>query len=228
LQTALHSKIYNHLSQVLSALLSEKPGHFMDTSTLQTYDTNATILCQGYRCAVPGALYRLIEQQFRRGQPTADIGCGSGRDVAWLFQNGFPTVGYDASHAMLAEARAAYSGIDVREASLPHLLAIPDKVYTNVLCSATLMHLHCDDIPIAITNLARILHTGGRLLISYRQSQSPTEREPDGRLFTTFPLDTLIAMFHNAGLDMLTTEQQADATRPGIWWDVLLAELPAT
>jgi len=196
----------------------------MDSQTLHVYKTNAVALCQGYRSAVPGALYRLIQQQFRRGQPTADIGCGSGRDVAWLFQNGFPTVGYDASPAMLAEARAAYSDIDVREASLPHLLAIPDEVYANVLCSATLMHLHCDDIPIAIANLARILQAGGRLLISYRQSQSPTEREPDGRLFTTLALDTLLTMMHSTGLRMVITEQQADVMRAGLWWDVIVAE----
>jgi hypothetical protein len=129
---------------------------------------------------------------------------------------------------MLAEARAAYSGIDVREASLPHLLAIPDKVYTNVLCSATLMHLHCDDIPIAITNLARILHTGGRLLISYQQSQSPTEREPDGRLFTPLSPHTLVALLHNAELRVLVTERQADDARAAIWWDMVVAEKPRT
>lgn len=199
----------------------------MDSQTLHVYNTNAVALCRGYHSAVPVALYQCIQQQFHRGQPTADIGCGSGRDVVWLLQHAFPTVGYDASPAMLNESRAGYSGIDVREASLPHLLAIPDKVYANVLCSATLMHLHCDDIPIAIANLARILQTGGRLLISYRQSQSPTEREPDGRLFTSFALDTLIAMFHSTGLRVLTTEQQADATRPDIWWDVLVAEKTA-
>jgi hypothetical protein len=86
------------------------------------------------------------------------------------------------------------------------------------------MHLHCDDIPIAITNLARILHTGGRLLISYRQSQSPTEREPDGRLFTPLSPHTLVALLHNAELQVLVTERQADDARAGIWWDVLLAE----
>jgi ubiquinone/menaquinone biosynthesis C-methylase UbiE len=200
----------------------------LDSLTLHIYNSTALALCQRYRSAVPDGLYRLIQQHFHQGQPTADIGCGSGRDVVWLLQHSFPTIGYDASPAMLDEARAAYPDIDVRASCLPHLVDIPEQAYTNVLCSATLMHLHRNDIPIAIANLARILQANGRLLISYRQSQSPTEREPDGRLFTALTLDTLLTMMHSTGLRMVITEQQADVMRAGLWWDVLLAELPAT
>jgi SAM-dependent methyltransferase len=196
----------------------------VDILTLQAYNTNAAALCRGYRSIAPAALYRLIQQHLHRGQPTADIGCGSGRDVAWLVQRGFPTVGYDASPAMLAEARIAYPDIDVREASLPHLSDVPDEIYANVLCSATLMHLHCDDIPIAIANLARILQADGRLLISYRQSQLPTEREPDGRLFKRLSPEALHPMLHNAGLRMLHTEAQADANRAEVLWQIVIAE----
>ena len=35
-----------------------------------------------------------------------DIGCGSGREVAWLNASGFPAAGFDASEGLLAEARA--------------------------------------------------------------------------------------------------------------------------
>lgn len=205
---------------------NRRKGFLMDPDTLHTYHTHATALCARYRLAAPTAMYRLIQRLFHPGQPTADIGCGSGRDVAWLVQHSFPTVGYDASSAMLAEARAAYTDMDLREASLPHLAGIPDNAYTNLLCSATLMHLHRDAIPTALCNLARILCPRGRLLLSYRHSQTPTEREPDGRLFTAIAPDALPALLHNAGFSLLTTEQQPDATRPDIQWDVLVAEQP--
>ena len=37
---------------------------------------------------------------FHRGESTADIGAGSGRDLAWLVANGFPAVGYEPSAGM--------------------------------------------------------------------------------------------------------------------------------
>ncbi|CAG4890996.1 class I SAM-dependent methyltransferase [Paraburkholderia saeva] len=47
---------------------------------------------------------RLTTHLLPRGQ-TADIGCGNGRDVAWMAANGYRVTGFDASPGLLAEAR---------------------------------------------------------------------------------------------------------------------------
>lgn len=75
----------------------------MDAQTLLVYESRAAEFCARYRATEPRALYGLIEGFFLRGAPTADVGCGSGRDVAWLSRNGFPCVGYDGSPAMIAK-----------------------------------------------------------------------------------------------------------------------------
>jgi ubiquinone/menaquinone biosynthesis C-methylase UbiE len=196
----------------------------MDIHTLQIYNRLASSWCSIYRHHVPEDMYRLILTYFHAGKYSADVGCGCGRDVMWLVRHGFPAVGYDAASAMLEEARLSYPEIEVHVTTLPYLASISDGAYANVLCSATLMHLHFDEIPPAIHNLSRILCRGGRLIFSYRQSQVLTEREPDGRLFTTLSSDVLNSMLEKSALRILTTERQADAVRKGILWNVVVAE----
>ena len=85
-------------------------------------------------------MHALLRRFFKSG-PTADIGCGRGRDTAWLNENGFPAVGYDASEGLLAEARRLHLGVHFRMASLPALEGIGDESFANVLCETVIMHL---------------------------------------------------------------------------------------
>ncbi len=71
-----------------------------DLQTLQVYDERAEEFAARHHSTPPASLERLyqaIRGFFHPGAPTADIGCGSGRDTAWLVANGYPAVGYDVS-----------------------------------------------------------------------------------------------------------------------------------
>jgi SAM-dependent methyltransferase len=69
----------------------------MDPATLAAYDAAAAAFAAEWDAQLaPTDLHDLVKRFFRPGL-TADIGCGSGRDAAWLAANGFPTVGYDPS-----------------------------------------------------------------------------------------------------------------------------------
>ncbi len=194
-----------------------------DRQTLNHYQQHATSVCQQYRATTPHALYHVIGQVFHPAQPTADIGCGSGRDVAWLTAQGYPTVGYDASGAMLTAARANYPGIRVYAASLPMLTGIADASYANVLCSATLMHLPAGAVAPALGHVARILRRGGRVLLSFRHSRAATEREADGRLYTTLTVNGLSPLLRVADLHLLHHATQPDSVRADVQWEVLVA-----
>jgi SAM-dependent methyltransferase len=196
----------------------------LDAQTIHAYNSTAGARCECYRLILPTELLLFAPGFFHPGQPTADIGCGSGRDVAWLNEHGFPSIGYDASPAMLAEARTAYPGIDVRAAALPKLASVPYGAYANVLCSVVLMHLPRKDLGRAVRSLARILQPGGGLLLSYRSSAAAAEREADGRLFTAISPGELTLQLDAAGLRVSKERQQADAYRPSVRWFILLAE----
>lgn len=189
-----------------------------DPQTIRTYDELARQQAAFQRNQHPDAIYRLIEAFFHRGRPTADIGSGSGRDVAWLEQHGYPTIGFEPSVGMINEARAAYAGINVQSAALPDLVGIDDASFDNVLCVAVLMHLPAADLIGAAVNLARILRHGGRLIVSYRTPPPEGERAADGRLYTAIPSARLVLLLESVGIRVLLVEEIPDQTRPGIQW----------
>ena len=196
----------------------------MDATTVQAYDVRAPELAAGMRRFAPEMIYVGLSDIFHAGRATADIGCGSGRDAAWLQALGYQVVGYDASTGMLHEARTVFPDSDLRQDSLPDLAYILDGAYWNVLCSAVLMHLPQEDLPVAMVALARILVPGGRLFLTFRQRRETSEREEDGRLFTAVAMDTLALLLESSGFQILLRSVKADELRPDVHWARIGAE----
>lgn len=196
----------------------------MDDETLATYDAQAARIAAGHRAITPARTQALIGSFFQPGGRTADVGCGSGRDTAWMADRGFAVIGYDGSAGMLAEARASHPELQFIQATLPALDGVPDATYANVLCNAVLMHLPRATILSAVAGLARILAPGGRLLVSWRSSTAEGEREPDGRLFTHIPPEVMATLCGLAGLAVIYREAREDDERPGVIWHTVVAE----
>ena len=196
----------------------------MDDRTLEAYNACAASFAGYMRVMAPNRVHALALRGFHPGAPTADIGCGCGRDTAWLLANGFPTVGYDASPAMLEEACNAFPHLDLRVAALPALDTVPDAAFDNLLCNAVLMHLPADQLARAAASFARVLRSGGRIVVSVRRSRELAEREGDGRLFTPIDRNTLEALLADAGITLLEADEQPDKVRAHIRWLVALAE----
>lgn len=196
----------------------------VDSETLKAYDSNAQILAAGHRALISLPTRQLLQTHFHPAGSTADVGCGSGRDTAWLNAVGFPTIGYDASVGMLAEAARVYPQLTFRHAMLPDLVVIPDNTYSNVLCNAVLMHLPPPSLPSALVALTRILRPGGCLVIAYRRSRVVDEREPDGRLYTSIVAETFGTMLVQVGLLVRQHEHIPDALRAGVVWHTWVAQ----
>jgi trans-aconitate methyltransferase len=111
----------------------------MDRATLNAYDAAAAKYAEDWHEQAPPAdLHALIRRFFNTGE-TADIGCGSGREVAWLTAHGFSAVGYDASQGLLAEARSRYPGCRFELAVLPEA-NIVSGTFDNALCETNRHH----------------------------------------------------------------------------------------
>ena len=121
-------------------------------------------------------------------------------------------------------ARDAYPSLAFAHAALPDLANVPATAYTNVLCSAVLMHLPRAELIGAALALARILAAAGRIILSYRPSAAAGEREPVGRLFTAIPPGELALLLESAGLAVLHRESRADEARPSVTWHTLVAQ----
>jgi ubiquinone/menaquinone biosynthesis C-methylase UbiE len=196
----------------------------MDDQTLHVYNQKAASIAARHHQNKRNRAHEQILTYFYAGQATADVGCGSGRDTEWLIEQGYPTIGYDGSEGMLAEARLRNPTADFRLAFLPDLAEIPDGQYYNVLCNAVLMHLDKSETPKALKNLARIIKPTGRLVVSFRGSQDEEEREADGRLYTRIALDEITAWMEAAGLQVRVAETLPDPVRIGGEWSIAVAE----
>ena len=182
----------------------------MDQQTLAAYDLDAADFArQWHDQPAPYDLHALIGRFFRPG-PTADIGCGSGREVAWLAAHGFVVAGYDASTGLLSEARACYPHLTFGTAALPDLAGIPDGSFDNVLCETVIMHLAADAIAPSVERLLAILRPGGVLYLSWRVTEGADQRDPHGRLYAAF--DKRCVTRALAGATTLLDEQTVSAS----------------
>ena len=63
----------------------------MDKATLNAYDRDPGSFAEDWETQPPPSdLHATVQRFFIPGGATADIGCGSGRDAAWLDSHGYP------------------------------------------------------------------------------------------------------------------------------------------
>jgi SAM-dependent methyltransferase len=170
----------------------------MDIKTLSAYDQNAATFAKDWHEQPPATdLHAFIHKYFRPGR-TADIGCGSGRDTAWLWSNGFPAVGFEPSKGLLAVARKRYPNIDFQVASLPELEGVPNDSFVNVLCETVIMHLEAELIAPSVHKLLDITEPGGTLYLSWRVTEGNDRRDEHGRLYAAFDPRLVVHALSNA------------------------------
>jgi SAM-dependent methyltransferase len=170
----------------------------MDIRTLSAYDQNSAAFAKDWDEQPPATdLHALIRKYFRPGR-TADVGCGSGRDTAWLSSNGFPAVGFEPSKGLLAEARQRHPEAHFQDAALPELEGVPDGSFVNVLCETVIMHLEAELIAPSVRKLLDITEPGGTLYLSWRVTEGNDRRDEHGRLYAAFDPQLVLHALSNA------------------------------
>lgn len=159
----------------------------VDQTTLAAYDTHAATFATEWEDDqdAPDDLYELLDRFFIPGS-VFEIGCGSGRDAAWLASRGYVVTGYDASEGLLAEARERHPGVRFELADLPSLAELGPSRATNVLCETVLMHLPSSEIAHAVRALYSHVEAGGVLYLSWRVTPDEDLRDSAGRLYSAF------------------------------------------
>lgn len=181
----------------------------MDRQTLAAYDSGAAAFAKDWHDQpAPVDLQEIVERFFVRGGSSADIGCGSGRDVAWLNANGFSAVGFDASEGLLAEARRRYPGLKFSRTELPDLRGI--GTFDNVLCETVIMHLERKQIATAVRRLLDVVKPSGILYLSWRVTENADLRDTQGRLYAAFDAPMVLAELK--GTTVLLDEEVVSAS----------------
>ena len=181
----------------------------MDQKTLAAYDSDAAAFAKDWlEQPAPVDLHEIVERFFVRGGNSADIGCGCGREVAWLNANGFSATGFDASEGLLAEARQRYPGFKFARAELPDLKGI--GTYDNVLCETVIMHLERAQIAPAVRRLLNAVKPSGILYLSWRITDNADLRDSQGRLYCAF--DTALVLAELKSTSLLLDEEVVSAS----------------
>src|SRR5579883_265528 len=166
----------------------------LDRATLAAYDKDAAAFAKDWHEQPPPTdLHEIVRRFFVPGGLTADVGCGSGREVAWLNANGFPTTGYDASEGLLAEARRRYPQFEFIHAELPELSGVAADAYDNLLCETVIMHLDRAQIAPAVRRMIEIAKPGGLFYLSWRVTDVSDQRDQHARLYAAFAPSLVLA-----------------------------------
>jgi SAM-dependent methyltransferase len=178
----------------------------MDDATLRAYDRDANDFADDWETQPPPTdLHATVRNFFIPGGRTADIGCGSGRDAAWLDAHGYPATGFDASDGLLREARRRHPQIRFAAATLPDLVGVERASFANVLCETVVMHLDPEVVTPAVDSLLGLLIPGGILYLSWRVTEGQDRRDEHGRLYAAFDPERVLRAL--AASEMLLDEQ---------------------
>jgi SAM-dependent methyltransferase len=184
-------------------------------TTITYYTTHVKDLIQRYESADVSDLHALLADSFPPGARVLELGCGSGRDAAFMLENGFDITASDGVQEMVDAAAACHPAL----AGRLHPIRLPEDLtpalgnFDGVYAVATLMHLTRPDIQEVFSRIHRILVPGGRLLFSvplHRDDVAADEFDAKGRRFTPLSHAEWTGLCRRAGFEILTSTPTSD------------------
>lgn len=118
----------------------------MDRETVAYYDRNSGKCASRYESADMSHLDHLLLRHLpENGGRVLEVGCGSGREAAFLHGSGHDVYGVDASRAMIAEALRRHPELSGRlsceAVPLPEGSPLLPESFDAVVAVAVLMHV---------------------------------------------------------------------------------------
>ena len=95
--------------------------------TLAYHENNAKHLSQRYESANVDNIHVLLLKTFPSKSYLLEIGCGSGRDAGFMYQNGYDVLAIDGSEEMITEAKQYHPELSDRL----EVLKIPDELHVE-------------------------------------------------------------------------------------------------
>ena len=214
----------------------------MDSVTVDRYNCHAADYVALYEGADMSTLHRLLLRYLPERCRVLEIGCGSGRDAAFLLAHGYDVTATDASPSMLNLAAQRHPEL----ASRLHLLSFPTSTtkqpnpstllragnsttapqapYTAILSVAMVMHLTDAELRECAAQWRDLVEDEGVLVISASTGRPGLVqlREDTGRLYCERTPEELLAMFKQAGFTCIATHPLSDLLNRDIQWTVLI------
>lgn len=98
------------------------------------------------------------------GTDVLEVGCGNGKTLAALRSLGCNVVGVDFSEEAVSSCRQLIPGVDVRRGDILDL-DLDDSSFDAVVLFHVLEHVLPEDMPKAVSEIARVLRPGGKAYV---------------------------------------------------------------
>ncbi|RMF55463.1 class I SAM-dependent methyltransferase [Candidatus Woesearchaeota archaeon] len=142
----------------------------MDKKTIKAYDKFAEHYANHTFEIIPQYnLYQFIN--FLKGRNVLDVGCGSGRDIKYLVEEGFNVIGIDASENMVRQAKKNAKKGRFMVMDIEAKLGFADESVDGIWCCDSLTHVQKKNIQKVIKEFYRVLKKDGVLFVSVREGE---------------------------------------------------------
>ena len=188
----------------------------MHQKTVEYYNVQAELLAVQYQKADVKSLQLLLHRWLPAGGRVLEIGCGSGRDSAFMASLGCAVVATDASVEMLKQAKKIVeasplpASVKLIEASFP---VAPDNLllkeqFDAIVAAAVIMHIPDHELFEFAFQVRGMLKAKGVFVCSFCTAREVPES--DLRLFKIRQPAEIQLLFERLGFRLLHTEDSAD------------------
>ena len=180
--------------------------------TIESYDAIAERYCK--RTMIPEVrefehqlLDRFLAMIDAERPRILDIGCGDGRDTAYLREKGAGVIGIDLSEGMLAVARREHPECTFLKMDMRRL-EFPDRSFHGVWASGCIYHLPKRELPQAFREVRRILKPGGIFSFNFKRGEGEgMEEEPKSfggypRYFAYYSVEEIERLLNQTGFKL--------------------------
>ncbi len=149
--------------------------------------------------------------------PVCDVGCGPGHVGAYVAGLGLPVMGIDVSAGMVEVATRSFPGLEFRQGDMTSI-PLADGSMSGIVCFYALIHIHRLRVPLALSEMRRVLVDGGELVVAVHGGEGSLHADvmagqPADFDATLFGLSELSASVVEAGFKVLEAHERAPYPR---------------
>ncbi len=193
-------------------------------TTVQFYEDNAKEFCEKHDNVRLNSFHETFRTLVKPGSKVLEIGSGSGRDAVLMLDFGYNVYILDGAKNLLEEAQILHPELKGRaiHCVLPDKIPAEDASYDAFYSIACLMHLTTEELNKAIPEIARVLRTGAKGLISLPASRPGLNRDmldDKNRLMNILTPTGWQKLFTSHGFTIRIGDEEPDKMgREGVTW----------
>ncbi|MDY6895074.1 MAG: class I SAM-dependent methyltransferase [Thermotogota bacterium] len=196
----------------------------MDNSTIHYYNLAATSLIGRYESAEMAETHDSLLRHIPRGTRVLEIGCGSGRDAAFLFSEGYDVTAIDPSSKMIEATLRQHPELGGRVhcsgLPLPQGHSLLSRVFDAAIAIAVVMHMSDADLIESAVQVRNVLSLKGVFIVSssFGRKEVNEARDSNGRLYVERSCEEIQQMLARCDFELIELLESEDGLHRDLKW----------